>query len=393
MPLPRRTPVICVATGTRADWGLLRPVAAALRASGNAEVKILATNMHLLDRFGHTASEIEADGFEIDASVPMPAGDSPADRARAMGVCLSGTASALEKMQPDAIIILGDRYEMLAVASAAALMGVPIIHIAGGEVSEGAIDDSLRHAISKLSTLHLTATEDYRRRVIQLGEAPDRVINTGAIGVWNIANAPRMSRAELLAPLGLDPAKPFAVVTYHPATLDADAAPVERFDALLEALDRFPELNIILTYPNNDPRSAAIIDRIEAYAAAHPERVAAVPSLGMRRYLPAITEAAVVIGNSSSGIVEVPSAGTPTVDIGMRQRGRIAAESVIHCDEGTEAIAQAIARALSAPMQTLAGRRDNPYHKPDTLALMTDTILRFVESLPCAPKKFYDLTC
>ncbi len=385
------TPHVCIATGTRADWGLLRPIAAALRDSGRVKVSILATNMHLMQRYGHTIDEIIADGFDIDARVEMPdTADTPAGRAAAMGTCLSATARVLDQLKPDAMIILGDRYEMLAIASAAAVMCIPIVHIAGGEVSEGAVDDCLRHAITKLSTLHLTATEPYRHRVIQMGEAPDRVVNTGAIGVWNLRNFTPVSRAELLDSVGLDSDRPFAVVTYHPATLD-HADPTEHFTALLAALDRFPELNVIITYPNNDARSLGIITAIEAYASAHPARVAAVKSLGMRRYLSAISEAVVVIGNSSSGLVEVPSAGTPTVDIGMRQQGRTAGESVIHCDEGTDAIATAIAKALSPEMQALAATRRNPYAKPDTLDIMIDAITKFLSTLPQRPKRFYDL--
>lgn len=387
-----RKPRICVATSTRADWGLLRPVAQALRDSGKAEVRIMATNMHLLARYGNTADEITAAGFDIDARVPMDeCGDSPAARVHAMAECLRGTADVLDSMQPDAIIILGDRYEMLAVASAAALMRIPIIHIAGGEISEGAVDDSIRHAITKLATLHLTATEPYRQRVIAMGEQPDRVINTGAIGVWNVINRPMPSRDEFCDSAGIPCGKDFVVATYHPATLD-DADPAEGCRAMLDALDRLPQdIHIILTYPNNDARSAGIIEAIEYYSAARTGRVTLVKSLGMARYLPAITYALAVIGNSSSGIVEVPAAGTPTVDIGIRQRGRIAGPSVIHCGTSADQIYQAILQALSPDMQQLAARRDNPYYRPDTLGIMTRAILDFAGNLPVEPKKFHDI--
>lgn len=387
----RRKPVICIATSTRADWGLLRPVAESLRDSGKVSLRILATNMHLLERYGMTVNEIISAGFDIDARVPIDeTGDSETARARAMAQCLSGTADALAGMHPDAIIVLGDRYEMLAVASAAALMRVPIIHIAGGEISEGAVDDSLRHAITKLSTLHLTATEPYRHRVIAMGEQPDRVINTGAIGVWNVINRPMMSRDELTDNLGIARGKDFVVATYHPATL-GDSDPAEGCRAMLDALGRFDGLHVILTYPNNDARSAGIIDVIERSAAANPDRITLVKSLGMERYLPAITYARAVIGNSSSGIVEAPSAGVPTVDIGIRQRGRTAGPSVIHCPAEENAIAGAIEKALSPGMQALAARRENPYYKKDTLSRMTGRILEFLGELPVAPKSFYDL--
>lgn len=387
---------ICIATSTRADWGLLKPLATALRQNSAIRLQILATNMHLLPRYGHTIDEITADGFTVDATVAMDdsADDSPQARAEAMAQCLAGTARELARLQPDALVILGDRYEMLAVASAATLMRVPIIHIAGGEITLGAIDDSIRHAITKLASLHLTATEPYRRRVIQMGEAPERVICTGAIGVWNVFQQPFPTEAELRKELNISSEDDLAVVTYHPATCD-DADPTDRFAALLAALDRFPQLHCIITYPNNDPRSMGIIQLIERYAKAHPGRVTAIKSLGMRRYLAAITAAKVVIGNSSSGLVEVPSAGTPTVDIGIRQAGRLAGESVIHCDEDTDAIAAAIERALSPQMQALAARRINPYAKANTLEIMEKAVLDFVASLPHKPKQFYDIdfTC
>lgn len=381
---------ICFATGTRADWGLLSPVARALKAVPDVRVQILATNMHLMARYGNSADEIRADGFGIDAAVPMDAeGTGEAARVRAMARCLDGTADALERLRPDAIVILGDRFEMLAVASAAAVMRVPVIHIAGGEVSQGAVDDDLRHAITKLAALHLTATEPYRRRVVQMGEDPARVINTGAIGVWNIMHRPLMTRAELEADLGFGLVGPLAVVTYHPATL-ADADPRACFGELLAALDEHPELRCIITYPNNDAGSDGLIDMIRAYADARPGRVLAVASLGARRYLSALQLASVVVGNSSSGIVEVPSTGTVTVDVGPRQQGRLCGPSVLHCAEGREAVSAAIGLALSPGMQAVAARRENPYYKPDTLELMMAAILDFVRTKP-PHKHFCDL--
>lgn len=385
---------ICIATSTRADWGLLQPLAERLKAEPGVDLRILATNMHLMEKYGATASEIETAGFAIDERVPMPdaGSDSPGACALAAAACLDGTARALERMRPDAIVILGDRYEMLAVATAAALMHTPIVHISGGEVTEGAIDDSLRHAITKLATLHLTATEPYRRRVIQMGEQPELVVNVGSLGVWNAFNRQLPTPAEVLESLDIAGSPDIALVTYHPATLDPED-PGVRFDALTEALDRFPQLHVIVTYPNSDPRSATVIDRIAAWCRRLPERVTAVKSLGMKRYLTASAMARVVIGNSSSGVIEVPSAGTPTVDIGIRQKGRLAARSVIHCGDSADDIAAAIAEALSPEMQQLAAKRDNPYARPDTVELAARAIIEFVNTSDHAPKRFYDLPC
>ncbi len=368
---------ICIATGTRADWGLLSPIARALKARPDVELSIVATNMHVDPRYGATASEIEADGFTIAESFDITSGldDSPLSRAIATGRATEGMARAIDRLRPDIIVVLGDRFEMLGIATAAALLRVPVAHIAGGEISEGAIDDSMRHAITKLSSLHLTATEPYRRRVINMGEDPARVINTGAIGVDNIvAGRDAITPAELTQSLGGFHFPPGSLlVTYHPATA-SDASVAAGCRALLEALDLFPDRQVIITYPNNDAGSESIIALIEAYGRARKERVRVVPSLGRRRYHAALALAGAVVGNSSSGIVEVPSMHIPTVDIGPRQRGRIAGPSVIHCGESASEIAGAIGHALSPEGQEEARRTDNPYYRPDTLGIIVNAI-------------------
>lgn len=383
---------VCVVTTTRADWGLLMPLARALQTDDDIQLSIVASNMHLLPEFGMTVDEITSAGFCVDERVDMHVeGSSEHSRAKAMARCLDGFADAFSRLDPDAVVLLGDRYEMLAVASAAAVMHIPIVHIAGGEISEGAVDDSIRHAITKLATFHLTATEPYRRRVIQMGEEPDRVVNTGAIGVWNAMNVECIPMAELESDLGFDLSSgPVAVVTYHPATNDG-VSPSVRVKALLDAMDSFPNLRYVITYPNNDAHSEEIIECLREYAGTHADRVLLIRSLGMRRYLSMLALARLVIGNSSSGIVEVPSAGIPTVDIGMRQRGRIAAESVIHCGDSALEIRSAIEEALSPQTQILASRRENPYFRPDTLQLMHRAVRDFLWSLPLPPKKFHDL--
>ncbi len=383
---------ICIVTTTRADWGLLMPLAKALRGTEGVDIAIVASNMHLMERFGMTVDEITGAGFEVTARVPMDVdGDDEASRVRASAVCMAGMADAFSAIKPDAVLLLGDRYEMLAVASAAAIMRIPVIHIAGGAVSEGAVDDCIRHAITKLASLHLTETEEYRRRVIQMGEQPDTVINTGAIGVWNALNIAPLPQSELEDFLRMKLDGTVAVVTYHPATNDSSASPADQVGAMLEAIESFPALKCVITYPNNDAGGTSTIPLLEAFAAAHPDTVRLVPSLGMLRYQSMLRVASVVIGNSSSGIVEVPSAGIPTVDIGIRQRGRTAAPSVIHCGNSTGDIRQAIKHALSAPVLALAAKAENPYYRPDTLEAMRQAVTAFMRTLPRAPKKFHNV--
>lgn len=382
---------ICIATGTRAEWGLLRPLAQRLAATDGLTPLVVATNMHLDARFGHTVDEIIADGFTPAATVPMnERGDTPADRVRAMAEALAGFGDVLSAMRPDMLVALGDRYEMLAAAEAAAMLAIPVCHIAGGEISEGAVDGAMRHAITKLSHLHLTATEEYRRRVIQLGEHPASVINVGAIGVANFRSMNPMPLADLEKSIGMPLAgRTTAVVTYHPATLDSRSHN-ELTAQMLEALDSIEGLSMVITYPNNDAGGAAAIPLLEEFAAARPENVRLIPSLGAHRYLSLLRYAALVVGNSSSGIVEVPSAGIPTVDIGIRQRGRLAADSVLHCGTDADAISAAIARALTPEFREKAVKTINPYDGGDTAARMCEAIADFL-SRPVAPKKFYNL--
>ena len=365
---------ICIVTSTRADWGLLSGVARELRAYETVELQIIATNMHLDPRYGMTVDEILEDGFQVNERVEMNARSASAvDTAVATGKCLGGVAKALNRLKPDLLVILGDRYEMLAVATAATIMRVPIAHIAGGEISEGAFDDNIRHALTKLATLHFTATDAYRNRVISMGENPAHVINTGALGVYNIIHEPVIPKADLERFIGIDINASTLLVTFHPATMDP--IPVEeRCEALLQALDGFIGSHVIFTYPNNDPQGEVIIRMIRDYESRNPGRVAVVPSLGRRRYLSALHFVSAVVGNSSSGIVEVPTMRIPTVDIGIRQQGRIAASSVIHCDGEADDIHQAISFALSPAGKRLALETDNPYAKRDTVNRIADTL-------------------
>lgn len=376
---------ILIATGTRADWGLLYPLACELRQRG-ANVEVAATNMHLLTECGHTADEITADGFGPDYRVP--ASGNPGKIA---SEALSGFYSLLSEVRPDVLILLGDRFEMLGAASGALLAGAPITHIAGGTISEGAFDDSIRHAITKMATLHLVETESCRKRVIRMGEKPSDVITTGALGVFNALNVPLMSKEELEDSLGFKLDGEVVVVTMHAATLDS-IPPIEQTLNLIAALENQINsrgLRIVFTYPNNDVDITAMTEAIEAFSKRRPHNVKAIPSLGRVRYLSLLRHSAAVIGNSSSGLVEVPSTGIPTLDIGIRQQGRERGESVVHCGSTEEEISRGLSIVLSADMRRIAAESPNPYFKENTPDLMADAILSHQwQSYP--KKKFHD---
>lgn len=367
--------MIAIATSTRADWGLLSPLATELKHHG-ISYTVLASNMHLLPELGMTVNDIRECGEE-PVEIPT-AGSTPIET-------FANTSLAYGKWfaenKPEAAIILGDRYEMLAVASAATLCNIPIIHIAGGTVSEGAIDNSIRNAISQLASLHLTETEHTRERLLGMGIKEADIIVTGAIGVWNALNVGLMSRTELEDSLGRRLPERFFVGTLHPATLDS-ISPEKQMEAYLEGLERFigshPAFGAILTYPNNDTDPAPLIRMLEEFASKHPDRILTIPSLGMRRYLSAVALSEGVIGNSSSGIVEAASLGVPTLDIGIRQNGRERAVSVIHCDATPGAVETALSLITTPFIKELAEKRENPYFKPDTPATMTVAINQFI---------------
>lgn len=381
---------VCIATGTRADWGLLSTIAKELQKREDVELQIIATNMHLSPKFGNTYKEILADGFKINCHVPLlDSSDSPGDTVRSMSIAMRGFADAFEELKPDLVVILGDRFEMLSVASAALIFRIPIAHIAGGEISEGAFDDSIRHAISKMSHIHLTETEEYRQRVIQLGEHPDTVINTGAIGVYNIMNLPLLSKEEIDEIVGLDIDRNTLAITFHPATLDK-AEPAEQCKNMLDALETRNECKFIFTYPNNDTQGRIIISQIEEFVGKHRGQAVVFPSLGLKRYLSVLKYAGAVVGNSSSGIIEVPSMGIPTLDIGIRQRGRMSADSVLHCGISREEIVEGLDTILSAEFRNKASKCSNPYEQKDTLNKIVNAICNTpLENITI--KHFYNL--
>jgi UDP-hydrolysing UDP-N-acetyl-D-glucosamine 2-epimerase len=382
---------ICIVTGTRAEYGLLCRLMRAIDAAPDCELQVVATAMHLEQAFGHTVDLIRGDGFTVDGEVPMYlSGDRAADIARSTGIGLSGLADSFERLQPDIVVLLGDRFETLAAASAAALMRIPLAHIHGGEISEGAVDDALRHAITKLAHLHFVATDEFRRRVIQLGEAPDRVFVVGAPGLDNLARMDLPDRAELARHVGLDLDRALFLITYHPATL-SDADPMSGVEELLAALMHFPEAALLFTSANADAGGRAINQRLERFVKEHAGRAVLVSSLGQEFYLGALKQAGVVIGNSSSGIIEAPAVNVPTVNIGIRQKGRPRAASVIDCDERRDAIVAAIRRARDPAMQSALLRGHPPYGRPKNAAATMLAELRKVDLKAILHKQFHDL--
>jgi UDP-N-acetylglucosamine 2-epimerase (non-hydrolysing) len=376
---------VCVFTGTRAEYGLLYWLMKDIEESLSLHLQIIASGSHLSPEFGLTYTEIEKDGFKIDSKVEMLlSSDTPVGIAKSMGVAVLGIADALDRLSPDYVVILGDRYEALAAAQTAQILRIPVVHLSGGEVTEGAYDDALRHAITKLSYLHFTSNQRYMERVIQLGEEPDRVFNVGSIGLEHLKRTELMSLVELSLSLKFDLNNPFFVVTYHPVTL-ADEDPVLSFKELLSSLDSFPTHQVILTYPNSDDGGRKIIPLLEQYSLDNPERILAIKSLGQLRYLSAIKYSAAVIGNSSSGIAEVPSFGTPTVNIGARQKGRLMAESIINCEPTQRSIKAGIDTAITLFMDNVV----NPYGDGNSSAF----IIKKLENGNSGrlTKKFFDI--
>lgn len=379
---------IAVFTGTRAEYGLLYWLLRDIEDATDLDLSLIVSGTHLSSEFGHTVDQITSDGFKVAERVEMLlSSDSDVGTVKSLGLGIIGYADALSRQRPDMLVLLGDRYEALGIAQAAMLMKIPILHIHGGEITEGAYDDAIRHAITKLSFLHATSTDEYRRRVIQLGEEPERVRTVGAIGLDHLERSSFMTTDEISESLDFDLGKQFAVMTYHPVTL-ADESPVETFRNIASALDKYPKLNVIITYPNADEGGRQIIPLIESYAQNNSDRVAVVTSLGQRRYLSAIKNATLVIGNSSSGIIEVPSFKVPTVNIGARQRGRLAAESVLHCEPDEQSISESIAKALRLSETGKLEDITNPYGNGDAVS----AILEMIRSAKVGSiKTFYDI--
>lgn len=352
---------VCVVTGTRAEYHLLFPLLKRLKNDPELKLILAVTGSHLNAAYGNTYRDIERDGFIIDVKIDiLQREDRIHDVNTAICKAIEGFDDVFSKQRPDIVILLGDRYELLSVAIVAMNYQIPIAHIHGGETTEGAIDECIRHSITKMSYLHFTSCEEYRNRVIQLGENPDRVFNVGGLGVENIKNEKLMTLSELEKSLGFPLKERFAMVTFHPVTLESDTAE-DDFLKVLQALEQIDNLKIIFTKANADAGGLRINSLIDAYVTERPEQCTAVYSLGLVRYLTALKYAAIVIGNSSSGILETPSFGVPTVNIGDRQKGRIQAKNIINCEVETEAIVKAIRKGLDKKFINYAADTVSPY--------------------------------
>lgn len=381
---------ICIVTGTRAEYGLLYWLMKEIQNDQDLELQIIVTGMHLSPEFGLTYKTIEVDGFLIDAKVEMLlSSDTPVGIAKSIGLGVIGFADALDRLMPDILVLLGDRYEILAAAQAAMVARIPIAHLHGGEATEGLIDEAIRHAVTKMAHFHFVAAEPYRQRVIQLGENPEKVINYGAPGLDNIKRLNLLNKEDFENSINFRLGKTNFLVTYHPVTL-SDQGPKHTMQELFRALDHFKDAKIIFTKPNADTDGRVICQMIDDYMVRQPDRVMATVSLGQLRYLSAIKHVDAVIGNSSSGLIEAPPLKKPTINLGNRQRGRLKAASVIDCDENTEAIIAAIQKALSADFLLSITNVVSLYGEGNASVRIKD-YLKIVNLKDVLQKKFFDM--
>ena len=381
---------ICVVTGTRAEYGLLRWVIDGIAKSPVLELQLIATGMHLSPEFGLTVQEIEADGYQIDRKVEMLlSSDTPVGITKSMGLGMIGFADALADLQPDLLLVLGDRFEIFAAASAALIARIPIAHIHGGELTEGAFDDAIRHSITKMAHLHFVAAEEYRQRVIQLGESPDRVFQVGGLGVDNTLRLKLLSRHELEAAIDFRFLSRNLLVTFHPVTLEKDTS-ASQMDQLLAALGELPDTGLIFTMPNADTDGRILFEKIKKFC-SNRTHAKACTSLGQLRYLSCVLHVDGVVGNSSSGLAEVPSFKKATINIGDRQRGRLKATSVIDCEPNTFSILQSIRSSFSTDFLRKLKTTENPYGNGGA----SDAIIRKLEDIQfpnsMSKKSFFDI--
>ncbi|MDF2944238.1 MAG: UDP-N-acetyl glucosamine 2-epimerase [Herbinix sp.] len=383
---------VCIVTATRAEYGLLKNLISSLINLSKYEVKIVATGMHLSPEFGQTYKEIEEDGFQIDEKIEiLLSADTSSAISKSMGIALIGFADYFERKKPDLLILLGDRYETLAVCCAALNSRIPIAHIHGGETTEGAIDEAIRHAVSKMSYLHFTTTQEYRNRVIQLGETPDRVFTVGALGVENIYKTQLLDKSEVEQILGITTDTPYTLLTFHPVTLEYGTA-LSQFTEIILALDKVDNIKVVITKANADADGRVINKMIDDLSTKDPNKYKAFTSLGALKYLSAMKYCSFVIGNTSSGIIEAPSFKIPTINIGDRQRGRAQAASVINCKPISTEISDAIQKVFSAEFQKQLQQIENPYGDGTASEKITHVIDNYLDNNKLDIKKvFYNI--
>ena len=378
---------ICVVTATRAEYGLLRPVVQKLAASADLQLRLVVTGAHLCPRLGLTVTEIEKDGFAIDARLPIFTDDAAEPVAQTIARTLTVFDEYFAQNAPDCLLVLGDRFEIFAVATAAAARHIPIAHISGGDVTLGAADEYYRHCISKMAAVHFASCADSAARLVRLGEAPDRVFCVGGLGDENLRTLPKLSREALCASTGFALMQPFALVTYHPETSADAGSPAAQCQALCRAMESVPGIFWLMTGSNADAGGQVCSDTLRAFAAAHPDRACFVQNLGLQRYLSAMQYASLVAGNSSSGVVETPTFKVPTVNIGQRQAGRAICANVLCCDAEEPVIEAALRRALSPEFAATAATAQSPYGGGDTSGKICTVLQNFDFS---KPKIFYD---
>lgn len=382
---------VCVLTATRAEYGLLKRVILTLQEDTFIDVRVAVTGMHLSPEFGFTYQEIEKDGIKIDKKIEiLLSSDTAQGVSKSMGLALISFGEYFASLKPDMLVILGDRFETLAVCMAALTERIPIAHIHGGETTEGAIDEAIRHAITKFSYLHFPSTDEYKNRIIQLGEAPERVFNVGALGVENIFKEELISKASLEQSLEYSLGAIYAVVTYHPVTLEESTAEVQ-LKELLDALNEFPQIKYIFTKANADSQGRIINQMLEQYV-LNSDKGILVDSLGTQRYLSALKNCAMVIGNSSSGIIEAPLFQIPTINIGDRQKGRIQASSILNCKPKKTEITSAMEKALQMMENRELPSLDLKYGNGTTSVQIVKEIKKVLTQETINIKKeFYDL--
>ncbi|MGH2016617.1 UDP-N-acetylglucosamine 2-epimerase [Aerococcus urinaeequi] len=381
---------ICIVTGTRSEYGLLYPLIKRIYEDEEVELQLIVTGTHLSPEFGMTVKLIEFDGFPISERIEiLLSSDTAVGISKSIGLGMISFGEAYERLQPDMIVLLGDRFEMLAASIAALISKIPISHIHGGELTEGAYDDSIRHSITKMSTLHFTSTEEYRKRVIQLGELPERVYNVGALGIENIRNMELLTKEELSDKLKFKIDDTLLLVTYHPVTLEKDSS-VLQFEELLKALEDFKG-TIFFTRANADNGGRAINKMLDEFVNNHSNKVKAFSSMGQLQYLSAMKSADIVIGNSSSGIIEAPSFKVPTINIGNRQKGRIQSDSVINASCTQQDINQAIKLALSKSFKEKVNSANNPYEKDNVANNIILIIKKALKNSLSIKKQFFDI--